>query len=417
MLAPMRLVLGVLTASAVLAVAAPAGAMVGGTPVPVESTVKLGIVKPSGNGVCSGSVISPSVVLTAAHCVDGATAVEVISGRDDLSDEATGQRFQAVRWTVVPGWSQVNHDMAYVDLDGESTAPAVPLQQFVPAAGAVIQTRGYGRAVAGGDYSRTLLGGDVEVVTCPKGSAGPGGFCTRVTPAHPMSPCQGDSGGPALSGGALIGVASGASANCDDIAGWSSVAGETSLIADARAPRITGRVAQPPSPAQVRALRADGSVAATATTDAQGGFVLPVGPGTYTVEAAVAGLVGTARDVAVSGPRAVGIALAAPPPVPRAVVAVRSATRRKDGQVVLKVRVAPPAGQRVRLQAIGALAVGKRGYDLGTTSFTATKTGTVSVRLKLPRKTRAQAKVGRTLRVGVQDAEGILVVAKLKLKR
>ena len=67
-----------------------------------------------GTFFCGGSVVAPTVILTAAHCVDGVDRISVITGSDDLG---RGRVVRALRW-VTPGYRPATsqNDIALIHL-------------------------------------------------------------------------------------------------------------------------------------------------------------------------------------------------------------------------------------------------------------------------------------------------------------
>ena len=139
----MRRALQTAFATAVLAgaaalVAAPAGAgqdnrIVGGqvaSPGEYPGLVSLsasvrGEEDPGFTHQCGGTLIGPTTVLTASHCVAGTTPDEwdVIVGREDLSDTSTGERIPVLHYTTHPG----SADVAILELARPASAEPTPL--------------------------------------------------------------------------------------------------------------------------------------------------------------------------------------------------------------------------------------------------------------------------------------------------
>jgi secreted trypsin-like serine protease len=179
--------------------------------------------------LCSGTVIAPNVVLTAAHCVADTTtgitypAAEftVITGSADWSDTTARQVsgvsrvvvYPNVEWYTNPnGGTHADGDIALLQLSTPTSAPAMPLAS--DPADSALYDAGTGAAVAGWGLTdpadtvtpTVLQWGDTVVQStawCVQQAADVGAVfdsfdqtCTINAPSDDVSTCNGDSGGP-----------------------------------------------------------------------------------------------------------------------------------------------------------------------------------------------------------------------------
>ncbi|WP_406281521.1 S1 family peptidase [Embleya sp. NBC_00896] len=178
---------------------------------------------------CGGTLIAPTKVLTAAHCMfdangrrDDRPDLTVIQGRTDL--RTTQGREVAVSATHVnPGFDPgvIEGDWAVLTLAeplGTGTAPVVAQGADVYAAGTPSTVVGWGDTTGNGDYSSTLRQVIVPLVTdATCRTAYPGGLQGTYDAASMVcagerlggkDACSADSGGPLLVGGRVAGIVS-----------------------------------------------------------------------------------------------------------------------------------------------------------------------------------------------------------------
>jgi Trypsin len=193
---------------AVLALAAPAGAITYGVPDGDGHPEVGALLAPEAYSdgtwaACSGTLISPTVFLTAAHCDLGVNRVAVTF--DPVYDPATGTEFWGT-WHADPGYTQAQndpHDIAVVVLD--QPVPGITPARL-PAAGSLDGLRpgtrftsvGYGAQSVTIDHGPSFHYADIRyVATGGLLAVNPSWLRISMNPARgDGGTCYGDSGGP-----------------------------------------------------------------------------------------------------------------------------------------------------------------------------------------------------------------------------
>lgn len=173
---------------------------------------------------CSGTVVSPYVVLTAGHCVESpetglvtrGEAYTVVIGRTDLTDKTSGEKLKVARAVVSPRFSPfgtLRGDLGLLILDKPTTAPPVPIAHAgdaaLSAAGAAATVAGWGLTSGSAEqtpkvlrWGTTTLGSSAfcrkHVSLPPARYSTSTQLCTFEAGAAVTTPCHGDSGGPLL---------------------------------------------------------------------------------------------------------------------------------------------------------------------------------------------------------------------------
>ncbi|MFD0745929.1 proprotein convertase P-domain-containing protein [Phytohabitans flavus] len=158
---------------------------------------------------CGGAMYTPTLVLTAAHCVDNLgtgpnTSVGVTWGVVDLQDPARTTRTSNYIH-IAPGYNGNGRDWALIRISQPIDSPLLKLATDTSLHSGNFTVAGWGAATQGGPQQRFLLKADVPFITDTQCASAGGAYsglifdqeiCAGNWASGGVDTCQGDSGGP-----------------------------------------------------------------------------------------------------------------------------------------------------------------------------------------------------------------------------
>ncbi len=157
---------------------------------------------------CGGSLYTPTLILTAAHCVGSTgnnTSITVTQGAVDLQDpnRITRQSNYVLR---APGYNGNGKDWALIRISSPiNGVPLLPLATDTSLHTGNFQVMGWGAATEGGGQQRYLLKAEVPYITDTQCASAGGSYASLIAneeicagnwTSGGVDTCQGDSGGP-----------------------------------------------------------------------------------------------------------------------------------------------------------------------------------------------------------------------------
>ncbi|XP_041674968.1 trypsin beta-like [Drosophila eugracilis] len=190
--------------------------IVGGNSISIRSVPWQASLQKYGKHWCGAVIYSSDIIITAAHCVKGASA-GAFSVR--VGSSYTRYGGQVVKVSKILGHESYDkslaNDIAVIRLQSKlslgTAVRSIPLAESSPATGSSASVSGWGSIAFQRPISKALHGVSVDIVDRNKCQRSYSGFITKemICAAAPgKDSCSGDSGGPLVSNGELVGIVS-----------------------------------------------------------------------------------------------------------------------------------------------------------------------------------------------------------------
>ncbi|WP_455354314.1 S1 family peptidase [Streptomyces sp. SYSU K217416] len=154
---------------------------------------------------CGGALYTQTIVLTAAHCVNGSgnnTSITATAGVVDLRSPSA-IKVRSTKVLQAPGYNGTGKDWALIKLAQPINLPTLKIAETTQYNSGTFTVAGWGAATEGGSQQRYLRKANVPFVsdaTCKQayGSSLVAGeeICAGYMAEGGVDTCQGDSGGP-----------------------------------------------------------------------------------------------------------------------------------------------------------------------------------------------------------------------------
>ncbi|MCX5206675.1 serine protease [Streptomyces sp. NBC_00237] len=242
---------GLLAALGTAAGVAPAAAIHGGKGTTVvDHPYVMSLQSAEGEAFCGGTLITPTKVLTAGHCVDEGLkpgGLRVVGGRTDLrTGKGTVAKVASIKIHPKYDVRTLTHDAAVVTLAKPMPYKTLPVAGPKDAAlfdsGSPVTALGWGLTATSTPGVRLK---SAALVLNPLAKCAPftepwetaaNKLCGTPAEGTRNSICHGDSGGPLVSGGKLIGITSAGNSYCNDDFPFSIFTRSSAVTADLGVP-------------------------------------------------------------------------------------------------------------------------------------------------------------------------------------
>jgi trypsin len=199
--------------------------IVGGTEASIQDAPWQVALQYNGGLRCGGSIISRTVILTAAHCTSGtsAGAWNVRAGSSQHASGGTSYKVSRVSTNSQYNSNTLDYDIAVLILSSSITIDnlntriiTLPAKNLNVPAGSSALVTGWGTTSSGGSIPATLRKVTLPVVAQSECASAYSGFntitdrmiCGGRLGVGGVDACQGDSGGPFVVGSVIVGVTS-----------------------------------------------------------------------------------------------------------------------------------------------------------------------------------------------------------------